>query len=66
MQQALVTISFEDVPCQPRPVGVATEDTEHYKVGVSPPWCVGKKVLGFYLPWRLPSGETQQAAWIEF
>ena len=48
-----------------RPVGVATEDAEHYKVGVSPLWRIGKKVLGFYLPWRFHSGEPFHAglAW---
>lgn len=48
-----------------RPVGVATEDTEHYKVAVSPLWRIGKKLLGFYLPWRFHSGEPFHAglAW---
>jgi sulfide:quinone oxidoreductase len=48
-----------------KPVTVATEDAEHYKVGVSPLWRVGKKVLGLYLPWRFGSGEPFHAgfAW---
>ena len=60
---AQVPLKYTDDPA--RPVGVATEDTEHYKVGVSPLWRVGKKVLGFYLPWRFRSGEPFHAglAW---
>jgi len=60
---AQVPLKYTDNP--ERPVGVATEDTEHYKVGVSPLWRVGKKVLGFYLPWRFRSGEPFHAglAW---
>jgi sulfide:quinone oxidoreductase len=48
-----------------RPVAVDTDDTDHYKVGVSPLWRVGKKVLGYYLPWRFHSGEPFHAglAW---
>lgn len=40
-----------------RPVAVATDDAGHYKVGVSPLWRLGKKVLGLYLPWRFGHGE---------
>lgn len=40
-----------------KPVTVDLEDTEHYKVGVSPVWRVGKKILGAYLPWRFGHGE---------
>lgn len=60
---AQVPLKYTDDPA--RPVGVDTEDTEHYKVGVSPLWRVGKKVLGFYLPWRFRSGEPFHAglAW---
>ena len=48
-----------------KPVGVAVEDADHYKVGVSPLWRVGKKMLGFYLPWRFRTGEPFHAgaAW---
>ncbi len=48
-----------------KPVGVATDDPEHYKVGVSPLWRVGKKVLGLYAPWRFGRGEPFHAgfAW---
>lgn len=48
-----------------RPVEVDTSDTDHYKVGVSPLWRLGKSVLGFYLPWRFGSGKPFHAgfAW---
>ncbi len=48
-----------------RPVAVDTDDSEHYKVGVSPLWRVGKSALGFYLPWRFASGKPFHAgfAW---
>lgn len=48
-----------------KPVAVATEDTDHYKVGVSPLWRAGKKLLGLYLPWRFGNGEPFHAgfAW---
>lgn len=70
VMEELNKATFAQVPLKytgnpARPVGVATEDTEHYKVGVSPLWRVGKKVLGFYLPWRFRSGEPFHAglAW---
>ena len=48
-----------------RPVEVDVADTDHYKVGVSPLWRVGKSALGFYLPWRFGSGKPFHAgfAW---
>ncbi len=48
-----------------RPVTVDTEDEDHYKVGVSPLWRLGKSALGFYLPWRFGSGKPFHAgfAW---
>jgi sulfide:quinone oxidoreductase len=47
------------------PVAVDTDDTEHYKVGVSPLWRAGKAVLGLYLPWRFGHGKPFHAglAW---
>ena len=47
------------------PVAVDVDDTENYKVGVSPLWRVGKKVLGLYLPWRFGHGKPFHAgfAW---
>ena len=48
-----------------KPVTVDLEAAEHYKVGVSPIWRVGKKLLGMYLPWRFGSGKPFHAgfAW---
>jgi len=48
-----------------KPVTVDTADVEQYRVGVSPLWRVGKKILGLYLPWRFGSGEPFHAglAW---
>lgn len=48
-----------------KPVAVDVADTEHYKVGISPLWRLGKSALGFYLPWRFGSGKPFHAgfAW---
>ena len=48
-----------------KPVAVDSDDSTHYKVGVSPLWRVGKKALGLYLPWRFGHGEPFHAglAW---
>lgn len=48
-----------------KPIAVDAEDPEHYRVGVSPLWRGGKKLLGLYLPWRFGSGEPFHAgfAW---
>jgi sulfide:quinone oxidoreductase len=48
-----------------KPVAVDLEDTDHYKVGISPLWRLGKSALGFYLPWRFGSGKPFHAgfAW---
>jgi sulfide:quinone oxidoreductase len=60
---AQVPLRYTDDPA--RPVAVDTGDSEHYKVGVSPLWRVGKSALGFYLPWRFGSGKPFHAgfAW---
>ena len=60
---AQVPMRYTDDPL--RPVAVDTEDTAHYKVGVSPIWRIGKKALGLYLPWRFGAGEPFHAglAW---
>jgi sulfide:quinone oxidoreductase len=62
--------TFAQVPLkytgdEARPVAVDTADVEHYKVGISPLWRGGKKILGIYLPWRFGSGEPFHAgfAW---
>jgi sulfide:quinone oxidoreductase len=48
-----------------KPIAVDEEDAASYKVGVSPIWRLGKKVLGIYVPWRFGSGEPFHAgfAW---
>ncbi|RME74972.1 MAG: NAD(P)/FAD-dependent oxidoreductase [Planctomycetota bacterium] len=60
---AQVPLKYTDDP--ERPVVADAEDTEHYKVGVSPLWRLGKKVLGIYLPWRFGAGKPFHAgfAW---
>jgi len=70
VMEELNKATFAQVPLKytgnpARPIAVDMDDTEHYKVGVSPLWRVGKKVLGFYLPWRFRSGEPFHAglAW---
>jgi len=42
---------------QPLPLEGDAEDSENYKIGVSPMWRVGKKIMGTYLPWRFGHGE---------
>ena len=48
-----------------RPVAVREGAEELYKVGVSPAWRIGKKMLGMYLPMRFRAGEPFHAgtAW---
>jgi hypothetical protein len=60
---AQVPLRYTDDPL--RPVAVETSDAEHYKIGVSPIWRIGKKLLGLYLPWRFGAGEPFHAgfAW---
>lgn len=60
---AQVPLKYTDDP--EKPVAVAVDDAEHYKVGVSPLWRVGKSVLGLYLPWRFGHGKPFHAgfAW---
>lgn len=47
------------------PVEVRPDADGEYKVGVSPLWRLGKKMLGFYLPMRFRAGEPFHAgtAW---
>jgi sulfide:quinone oxidoreductase len=60
---AQVPLKYTDNPN--KPVVVDVDDTDHYKVGVSPIWRLGKKVLGLYLPWRFGRGKPFHAglAW---
>jgi sulfide:quinone oxidoreductase len=48
-----------------RPVTVRADAGDDYKVGVSPMWRLGKKLLGLYLPMRFRAGEPFHAgaAW---
>ncbi|MCZ2147722.1 MAG: hypothetical protein LC126_08090, partial [Bryobacterales bacterium] len=39
-------------------------DEDRYKVGVSPLWRVGKKVMGAYRPWRFSSGEPFHSGFV--
>jgi sulfide:quinone oxidoreductase len=58
--------TFAQVPLEvtgdpARPVRVRPDADGDYKVGVSPLWRLGKKVLGFYLPMRFAAGEPFHA-----
>lgn len=44
-----------------RPVEVRPDAGELYRVGSSPVWRLGKKLLGVYLPWRFGSGNPFHA-----
>ncbi len=49
-------VPLEFIP-EPQPaVQVAEDMKDLYKVGVSPVWRIGKKMLGVYLPWRFKNG----------
>ena len=70
VMEELNKATFAQVPLRytgddAKPIAVDVEDREHYKVGVSPLWRGGKKLLGLYLPWRFGSGEPFHAgfAW---
>ena len=60
---AQVPLKYTDDPL--KPVAADTAATDDYRVGVSPLWRIGKKVLGIYLPWRFGAGEPFHAglAW---
>jgi sulfide:quinone oxidoreductase len=70
VMEMLDKATFAQVPLRltgdpARPVEVRPDADGAYKVGVSPLWRLGKKVLGFYLPMRFGSGEPFHAgaAW---
>jgi sulfide:quinone oxidoreductase len=44
-----------------RPVEVRQDRADLYRVGSSPTWRLGKKLLGVYLPWRFGSGNPFHA-----
>ena len=47
------------------PTGLSKFGAKDYKVGDSPVWQLGKKLLGIYLPFRFRAGEPFHAggAW---
>ena len=62
VMEMLDKATFAQVPLEvtgdpARPVAVRPGADGDYKVGVSPMWRLGKKVLGFYLPMRFSAGE---------
>lgn len=66
VMEQLDKATFAQVPMRytidpKKPVTVNLEDEDHYKVGVSPIWRAGKKVVGSYLPWRFGHGEPFHA-----
>ena len=70
VMEMLDKATFAQVPLRvtgdpTRPVEVRPDADGEYKVGVSPLWRMGKKVLGFYLPMRFNAGEPFHAgtAW---
>ncbi|HEY7304046.1 MAG TPA: FAD-dependent oxidoreductase [Bryobacteraceae bacterium] len=70
VMEELNKATFAQVPLRytydpAKQVTVAAEDVNHYRVGVSPLWRIGKKALGLYLPWRFGNGEPFHAglAW---
>jgi sulfide:quinone oxidoreductase len=60
------TATFAQVPLRltgdaADPVEVRPDADGDYKVGVSPMWRLGKKMLGVYLPMRFRAGEPFHA-----
>ncbi len=60
------TATFAQVPLRvtgdpARPVEVRPEANGAYRVGVSPAWRLGKKLLGVYLPFRFKAGRPFHA-----
>ena len=58
--------TFAQVPLQTtgnpdQPVIVRPDANGDYRVGVSPTWRLGKKLLGFYLPYRFKAGQPFHA-----
>jgi NADH dehydrogenase FAD-containing subunit len=66
VMEMLDSATFAQVPLRltgdpDRPVEVRPGAGDDSKVGVSPAWRVGKKMLGFYLPMRFGAGEPFHA-----
>jgi sulfide:quinone oxidoreductase len=60
------TATFAQVPLRltnlpEKPIEVRPDAPELYKVGTSPIWRLGKKLLGVYLPWRFGAGDPFHA-----
>jgi sulfide:quinone oxidoreductase len=60
------TATFAQVPLRltnrlDKPIEVRPDTPELYKVGTSPVWRLGKKLLGVYLPWRFGAGDPFHA-----
>jgi NADH dehydrogenase FAD-containing subunit len=61
VMEELDTATFAQVPLvvtgdPARPVAVRADANGSYRVGVSPAWRLGKKLLGLYLPFRFQAG----------
>jgi sulfide:quinone oxidoreductase len=61
VMEELDTATFAQVPLEVtgdavQPVRVRADANGSYRVGVSPAWRLGKKLLGFYLPFRFKAG----------
>lgn len=61
VMEELDTATFAQVPLRTtgdrtRPVEVRPDANGNYRVGVSPAWRLGKKLLGLYLPMRFKAG----------
>jgi NADH dehydrogenase FAD-containing subunit len=56
---AQVPLRLTGVPA--KPIEVRTDALHLYRVGSSPVWRLGKKLLGVYLPWRFGAGEPFHA-----
>jgi sulfide:quinone oxidoreductase len=66
VMEMLDKATFAQVPLEltgdpAQPVRVRPDADGDYKVGTSPLWRLGKKVLGFYLPMRFGAGEPFHA-----
>jgi sulfide:quinone oxidoreductase len=66
VMEQLDTAIFAQVPLRATgrpeaPVEVRQELVRRYRVGMSPAWRLGKRLLGWYLPWRFQSGRPFHA-----
>ena len=66
VMEELDKATFAQVPLEltgdpGRPVAVRADADSAYRVGVSPAWRLGKKLLGVYLPYRFRAGRPFNA-----